>query len=292
MRKRQSGQALVGVLVVMLILFALAGAVTLATSVLLRQRATMRTAYSDDFTAQNAAADAISQVAGSSSLCRRVTPASFPRLSSPEPPLLISLPNTFPSPVADTPQAAYCRRIDQVASTLPSYLYTNVSWDNPPFSSCVKPVPLSSQQGKKVSIFFNARRVNTTVDPYAYVDGNGSNGSSNCSSTRPSLSSLPCGYAMDHQTAPPVIQVLLSCDLTSGSSCGSGSSCYLHIANVSSSLGRVFIVDQTDPSPSSSSIYLLASATGLRSGQDYEETVLLVSVSTNTNRLLYEARLP
>lgn len=274
MRRHQRGQALVGVLVVMLILFALAGAVSLATSVLLRQQSGTRSAYTDDFAAQNATADAVSQVAGSVSRCS-VTAASYPRTARPPTPLSIS----FPNGVTDVAAAAYCGRIDQVASTVPQYLYNNLTWGTT--SKCI--VPQALPRANKVWIFFNARWSSTGGGGYAYVDSDSN--PSLCSSTPPTpTSSFRCGQVIPQPPPAPVISVALSCDL------GGAAPLYLHIANFSAkSPLQVFIMDQD---PQGGSIYLLASATKLRSGPDYEEAILFVSADGSINRLLYEARLP
>jgi hypothetical protein len=63
-RERQSGQALVGTLVIMVIVFAMAGALALAASSLLDRQSTHRTAIDSDLRASDSITAAVAQVAG------------------------------------------------------------------------------------------------------------------------------------------------------------------------------------------------------------------------------------
>lgn len=281
----QRGQALAIVLVVMAVLFALAGAITIGTSVLLRQQGGPWNASTDDLAGQSAVTDAVAQVAGNQPpKCGLTTEEGFPETSQPPTPLSI----TFPNVNTDVSSLAYCNRLDQVSASLPSSFYLIPAWAS---SSCTDlPVPTSSQRSW---IFFNARWM--ASGGYAFVDGNTTMGTCTanpptpkpgtdpCSSTPVQPSCVRCGQVIGPSKQPQVAQVALNCDLR-----GTGN-LYLHVYNPAHSPARAFSVTQDQ---SGGVVYLVAANTRVSSAAAYEEAVLFVGPGGSPNRLLYEAPLP
>jgi len=279
MRAPQSGQALVGAMVVMVILFALAGAVAVAASGLLRQQAATTRAYTDDFGAQSATADAISQVAGTATRCAMpTTTATYARLNGAVPtPLAIS----FPSGMANLTSIAYCARIDQVSTTIGSNFSTDVQWQ----TSCPATLVPSAISGQRVETFFAAR---WTAPGFVYVDRSQACNTRWAASTPcQGQSSIPgcvaCGATMAPAAQVTMIQLALDCDLT-----GATAGWYVHISNQERSPSRIFIVRHD---ASGGSIYLIAAATRADGAGPYEQSILLVPPAGGTNRLLWEAPL-
>lgn len=262
----QSGQALVGVLTVMVVLFALAGAVALAASELLTGRGQSRAA-ADDFQVRSAVSDSVAQLAGSTSRCW-APPVASPLPSSPSPtpsatPLQLALPG------GATPRAL-CSREDAVVAG---------SVQRRDGAGTCFTLDLGQQTGR-VAVLFDVR---PTGSGWVYLDGGSQ---SSCSAT-PDLDSLPptCWQVVG---GGPVAQVDLSCNFQTKTDVR------LHVNIPGNGPGAVFTATQ-NPSASTSSlgsVYLLASGTGVAS-PDYEESVLFVGTSGPfANRLLYEARLP
>jgi len=287
----QSGQALPLVLVVMVVLFALAGAITLGTSELLRQQGGSRTASTDDLAVQSATADAVAQVAGNAnprtSSCP-VSPATIartnplPAITPPVPPTPLTI--NFPNVITNVQSPAYCSRLEQVAGTLTANAYLRLPlWTG----SCLD-VPLPAS-GKQTWVFFDGR---WSSGGYAYVDGD--NAHNPCSLTLPAVSKsactttpkgddcIRCGLTV---AAPkPVTQVALNCDLSGTAPL------YLHVYNTTHvSPARAFFVQQD---PAGGTLYLVAAKTGLNPPTDYEEAILYVGSGGGPNQLAYEAPLP
>lgn len=279
----QKGQALAIVLVVMAILFALAGAIIIGTSALLRQQGGPRNASTDDLATQSAVADAVAQVAGNQPpTCSLDTDEIYPAV--PEPPTPLSI--TFPNVATDVGSIAYCSRLDQVSANLQGNFYLHPTWTN---GSCADVAVSPSSQ--RTWIFFNARW--TGSGGYAFVDGNSTMsscvsrpptpGSNPCSTKPVQPSCMRCGQVIGTTRTLQVAQVALDCDL-SGSA-----SLYLHVYNPAHSPGQAFSVTQD---PTGGVIYLVAANTKVGSAAAYEEAVLFVGPGGNPNRLLYEGSLP
>ena len=261
----QRGQALVGVMVVMVILFAAAGAVALAASTLLVGPGQSQAA-NDDFQVRSAVGDTVSQVAGSRTQCwapLAVSPSPPPPSPTASPtatPLRLSLPG------GAGPQA-FCAREDAV---VPGSVQR---FDG---SGGCATVDLGQRTGR-LAVLFDAR---ATGSGWAYVDGSAP---TTCV-TLPDFDDLPltCWQAVPKAS---IVQVALTCDFKTSTRVR------LHVGIPGTGPGSVFAATQdTSASPSSvGSLYLFASGTGVAS-PDYEESVMFVSASAN--RLLYEARLP
>ncbi len=261
----QRGQALIAVMVVMVVLFALAGAVALAASTLLTGRG-QSVSTNNDFQVRSAVNDTVAQVAGSTSQC------SAPLLTSPSPtppsattatPLQLALPG------GARPQALCVRQDAVVAGSLQRYDGAG---------SCAS-IPLGQRLGH-VAALFDAR---STGNGWAYLGGQAQ---TSCVGGLPDLDSVPATCFQTVAKAP-VVQVALSCPFTTRTNV------FLNLFVPGAGPNAVFAAAQ-DPSASAStlgSLYLLASGTGLPS-PDYEESVLYVSSRGSPNRLLYEARLP
>lgn len=295
----QSGQALALVLVVMAILFALAGALTIGVTELLQQQGGGRAASTDDLTVQSAVADGVAFVAGRQNQCA-VTPATTARTSTNQPAsqVRINFPNgaghASPWPSGN----AFCSRLDHVASSLTASTFSSIDpkWGT---AGCdVVKVP----NGNPTSwIAFNAR---WQPPGYAYVDGQSGNPCNspapprpgNCSSTPKPSDCLRCGQAIGGSNPPPVVQLALECD-TSGSA-----PLYLHIHNTlaiapgpgqpanTGSPARIFFAPES--TSGTGVLYVLAAPTSLKTPSDYEESLLYVGPGGSPNQLVYEAPLP
>jgi hypothetical protein len=310
----QSGQALPLVLVVMIVLFALAGAITLGTSELLRQQGGSRTASTDDLAVQSATADAIAQVAGSSppKQCT-VASASTARFNPPPTPQS-PLPIAFPNVITSVRSTAYCSRLDHVAAGPLTYL--TKAW--PQAGNCL------DQQvtgGQRAWIVLDGR---WKSGGYAYVDGNSEHnpcistpapvtGRTNpCTTTPKGDDCVRCGQTIGPSQQLRVVQVALDCDVSgngsngssgngngssgngngngSGNGSGSGSGkLYLHLYNVVPSPPRTFFVPQDR---NGGTMYLVAADTKFGPPRDYEESVFYVPPGGGADQLLYEAPLP
>ncbi|HSR23139.1 MAG TPA: hypothetical protein VLW53_06285 [Candidatus Eisenbacteria bacterium] len=262
----QQGQALVGVMVVMLILFALAGAVAIGASTLLAGRGQSRLT-NDDFQVRSAVNDSVAQIAGNARIC-----GAPPPLPSPSP---TPAPTPTPSPLSlslppRVSAQAYCMRQDWVE---PGSLQRHA-----PQSNC-DTLPLGQPNGR-VAVLFDAR---ATSGGWAYLD---TRPASTCSTPfpTPSPSDLPCRESFG---ATQLVQVALTCDYASGDSA------FLHI-DVSGPGPRQVFTALENPQGAPGAVgflYLIAAGTGVAS-PDYEESVYYVSDDGATRRLLYEAPLP
>jgi hypothetical protein len=275
--QRQRGQALVGVMVTMLILFALAGAVSIGASTLLAGQKNQGRLYADDFDRQSAVTDALAQVAGTGSTKCDAT-------AKPAPTPLHILPQGPPSPGYD----AYCLGLPNSASTAP----TNLHIDWPTAQKCIN-VDLSSEAGKQW-IFFDARTTldtrtkSASADGWAFVDQKKDVSPQQCQS--PSLltnvdctgNGQNCRICANDFSTVPLVQVALNCDFGN-----STSSAFLHIRNPLQSPRLAFAVNQL--TAGGGSVYLIAANTG-PAPAEYEEAVMYVTTSTNILR--YEARMP
>ncbi len=291
-QRGQRGQALALVLVVMAILFALVGALTIGVSELLRQQGGDRTASTDDLTVQNAVADTVSYVAGSEAQCQ-VTPATMVRSNQqPASPVRLNFPNSAGAPGApptwNSPEGALCSRLDRVAGSLGAgtFSFLPVGWGS---SNClVQQVPNGDA---KSWIGFNGRWKDWG---YAYVDGLSANA---CLSAPPKPGQNPCstnpkacvrcGQTLGPFTKATVVQVALECD-TSGTG-----PLYMHLFNpLMHSPARAFRVPESTSTSGTGVLYLLVTPTTLKTPSDYEEALLYVGPGGTPNQLVYEAPLP
>jgi hypothetical protein len=280
-KQGQRGQALVGVMVTMLILFALAGAVTIGASTLLSGQKNQGRLFADDFDRQSAVTDALAQVAGSGSTKCDATATPAPT------PLDITLPEGAPT---SGPLTAHCLGMPNSSSNPP----TNLHVDWPGAQKCTT-VNLSSQTGNQTGnqtgkqwIFFDARTTlgaGNKPDGWAFVDQSQDVSTRQCQSS--SLlaactgSGPNCRICGTDFSSTKLAQVALHCDFS-----GSTSSTFLHIRNPLQSPRLAFSVNQLSPG---GSVYLIAASTGLAL-EEYEEAVMYVTPSTNILR--YEARMP
>jgi hypothetical protein len=289
----QRGQALALVLVVMAILFALVGALTIGVSELLRLQGGDRTASTDDLTVQSAMADTVSNVAGSQSRCQ-VTPATMVRSNQqPASPVRLSFPNGAGDPETTTwnSPSALCSRLDRVAGSLGAgtFSYLPLSWGS---SNCL--VQQVANGDAKTWIAFNGRwQTQDKAQGYAYVDGLSTNpcvsvppnqGQNQCS-TNPKAC-IRCGQTLGPFANPTVVQVALECD-TSGTA-----PLYLHLFNPLHSPLRAFRVPESTSTSGTGVLYLFAAPTTLRTPSDIEDALLYVGPGGTPNQLVYEAPLP
>ncbi len=285
--RAQRGQAVIGVLVALTVLFALAGAVTIGALALLRQQTGSHNANTDDFAAVSAATDAASLVAGSRTRCTLTSAATFARTTTPTP-----LPIRFPNVTTDVAASAYCSRLDGVAvSSLSTNLYLTPTWSA---NNCTAmPLPAVDAGVQRAWVFFDAR---WSTAGYAYVDGSGAQScsrtppspkASDCLGTTPSASCIRCGQAID--PGGQVVQVTLDCDVSDVG----GGQLYLHAANPGAAAGqlppRVFFAAQD---PTGGSLYVMVADTTGRPGPAYQEVLLFVGPNGSPNQLLYRAPLP
>lgn len=263
----QRGQALVGVMVVMLILFALAGAVAIGASTLLSRRGESGVTTTD-FQARSAVNDSVAQLAGATQRCGAPPPPSPVPTPSPTPtatPLSLSL------PPGGTTTAAFCVREDNVLRDSLQNLPVNGAGP----SGCAT-FTVGQPGAGLLAVFFDTR---TTARGWAFVDDD----PLGPLCTWPLLPT-PCAKSWNAGAAA-VVPVALSCSFSAADTV------YLHV-NTAVTWPRMVFVARQDPTGSPiGSVYLLASGTGLPS-PDYEESVLFVSTDGTSSRLQYEAPLP
>lgn len=262
-----------GVLVVMVILFALAGAVAIGASTLLLRRGQTATT-SADFQVRNAVNDSVAQLAGSTTQC-----GAAPVLSSPSPtpwptptpthtptpsatPLNLTLP---PLPPGLSATALCTREVAVVGGSLQPH--TVQGWQPGCFS-----VPLGQANAKQLAMFFNARSAGS--GGLAYVDNK-----PQC--TQPSS----CSTSFNGTTGS-VVQIALSCPVQPTDTMS------LHVSGIQRSLKTVFTAQQ-DPTgqTTTGSLYLVAAETTVVS-PNHEELLYFVQSNPTVNALLYEAPMP
>jgi hypothetical protein len=264
----QRGQALVGVMVVMVILFALAGAVAIGASTLLASRSSAG-ATMNDFRLRSAVDDSVAQVAGSTSTCW-AAPAPSPSPTSSPIPTPLAL--TLPSP--DGTGQAQCVRMDGVTAGGVSRLPAPA----PGLNGC-RTLGLGKTGPMRVAVLFDV----FMDSGWATVDG-----SPTCPGTAP-VRGAPCTArfpptAGSRPPSGPVwTQIALTCDLADSETA------MLHIHGTSTSPGQVFVAQQTTSGSSPGSVYLLAIQSPVGGGQ-MEEALLYVS-SSRASQLLFEAPL-
>jgi hypothetical protein len=264
----QRGQALIGVMVVMTILFALAGAVAIGASTLLNSRGGSRIT-NDDFQVRSAVNDSLAQIAGNTRIC-----GASPPLPSPSP---VPSPTPTPSPLSlslppRVSAQAFCLREDAVVPESVERAR--------PRSGC-DTIPLGTPNGR-IAVLFDARGV-TGTGGWAYLDDRPGSVACSLPFPSPSPSALPCRRSFG---AAQLLQVALTCDFASGDSA------FLHIDVPGPGPQQVFAARQNpqgDPS-AVGFLYLVASATHV-ANPDYEESLFYVSNDGKTSRLLYEAQL-
>lgn len=266
-QNRQSGQALVGTLVITVLVFAMAGAVALAASSLLERQSSHRTAIAEDLRASDASTAAVAYVLQAHPTCPGITTAGGP----PPPPRFSS---ALPGPYTSS---AFCLRVDEVATpTLAAPVIGMVlNWVPVPGSTCGSAlVPASTKI--RAWLFFSAVAGLTA----AWVDGQ-----SKCD---PNAVKRECPFVPG--LGQPVVQAAMDCDLADVPS-----QAYLHVLNRLSSPTVVRFVANGNPQQSgdqpptpdtTGSIYELVAGTGLSAWPQFEEGAVFVSRDGNTPPIL------
>jgi hypothetical protein len=268
----QRGQALVGVMVVMIILFALAGAVAIGASTLLNSRGSSA-AMNDDFRLRSAMNDAVTQVAGSPRICwgALASPPPSPSPSATPTPLGLSL------PTPDGTSEAQCVRVDGVAAGAVKRVSVPQAVNGCRTLTLPEPGPM------RLAVMFD---VSLSGKGWASLSGDHSTPPSCQLAT---LASGPCVSNFSFTGAPLAsgaawTQVALSCDIPAGETAR------LTIKSPLTSPRQVFAAQQDPHANPPSSVYLLAVHTPI-AASPMEEVVLFVSGDRTTNSLLYEAPL-
>lgn len=269
-RARQGGQALVGVLVTMVVVFSLAAALTLIVSAVLRQQSLPRSAAVEDLRAQNAITAALAGVAGTSggATCKAggtVGDAGCIWLDGAD--------SRLPNIVRLDWSQGYCgvAKINLQKRTL---IWFNargplaLSYVDNQSMGCagipLAPSPLTGSCVTTANSLFN-RKVTQVGITCAY--GNGDNGNGN-------------GNGNDNGNSG-------NGNGNSGNANGIGNrSAYLHVVNPGQS---PVVVRVLGSSRISGSIYSLVAPTGTPPGASFEEGDLFVSASGSSSHLLYEA---
>jgi hypothetical protein len=279
----QRGQALVGVMVVMVILFALAGAVAIGASTLLTSRGSSNS-VNNDFRLHSAVNDSVAQVAGSTHTCGAAPPPSpLPTpTSSPIPtPLTLALPP--PDSTSQTP----CVRMDGVAIGA----VRRIAVPAPSGQTCASSFDLPFTGPVRVAVVFD---VHETAVPnsalgspwgWAYLVPNDFQQVLGCPTLPPNtLNGSPCETTIPASSTPTWTQVALTCDITGNETA------QLRIKGSATSPRQVFAAPQDPHASTLGSFYLLAIQSPV-SGAAMEEALLFVSNDGKTNRLQYEAPL-
>lgn len=263
----QRGQALVAVMVVMIVLFALAGAVAIGASTLLTSHGNSD-ATNDDFQVRSAVSDASAQIAGLPGRCGAPPPLPSP---SPTPsPTLVPTPLNLVLPNAMT--QAFCVRADWVDPTRIDR--------HRPAGNCTT---LSlGQPGGRLAVLFDTR---VTAGGWAYLDTN--QASAGCGAPLPTPSPGPLACRRAFGAGAPVVQVALTCDFAVNESA------YLHLNVAGAGPQQVFSA-RVNPQGQDSAVgvlTLVAAGTGVPK-PDFEESLFYISDDGGTRRLVYEAPLP
>jgi hypothetical protein len=265
----QRGQALVGVMVVMVILFALAGAVAIGASTLLTNRGS-GTANTNDFRLHSAVNDSVAQVAGSTHVCG-AAPAPSPLPTPTSSP--IPTPLTLALPPPDGTSQTQCVRMDGVSIGAVQRLATQ-----PPASGTCRALNLPFTGPVRVAVVFD---VHMSGSGWAYLAPDDFHAPSGCPTSPPlAFDTSPCESSF---SANGWTQVALTCDI------GSNDTAVLRIRSSATSPQQVFAAPQDPHASSLGSFYLLAIQSPV--GATMEEALFYVSNDGNTNRLEYEAPL-
>jgi hypothetical protein len=253
----ESGQALVGTLVIMVLVFAMAGSVALAASSLLDQQTSHRTAIDNDLRASDAITGAVAHVAGHGQDSGPVCDSST---------------TSFPNRLPGFDSTATCIRVDDVASSTLGVIA--LTWSN----GCAN-APLTGSG--KVVLFFSALAsggLKTWVDGNTRCDSD-SYGSGKCTSSITAtvgLKAIECDLG---QVQGPVLHVLNPL---------SSPAAVRFVSKVSGSENGGNQGATTGPT---GSIYELAASTGLPAGPQFEEGSVFVSHDGISTVLLSEAAL-
>jgi hypothetical protein len=259
----ESGQALVGTLVIMVLVFAMAGSVALAASSLLDQQTSHRTAIDTDLRASDAITGAVAHVAGH---------------GQDNGPVCDSSTTSFPNRLPGFDSTATCLRVDEVASATLGVIAL-------PWSGGCANAPLTGSG--KVVLFFSALAsggLKTWVDGNPRCDSD-SYGSGKCTSSITAtvgLRAIECDLG---QVQGPVLHVLnplsspaavrfVNKSSTSGSGTGGGGGANGGGTSQSGSENGGSQAATTGPI---GSIYELAASTGLPAGPQFEEGSVFVS---------------
>ena len=262
LKRRQKGQALVGVLVVMILIFLLAGAVSIGAAALLARLQGTGNAFTDDFAAQSAVAAAASFATAHPSGCSAA---------------VSGLPSTFtvPHPPPGRPQPGLCTSLAGVPPS-PFSSFDLGAWS----SDGCSVTDLSPFKSAQITlwIFFNARWRGSA---FAYVDNvsppSGTISAPACPQVMPS-SKLPCSA----RPSPEAFPVAVSCTLAEHP--------FLFVRNAARQPKQAFYL-QPASQDNDGTLYVTAAGTGRGPGKDYEGAILY-RTGRGALQLRYEAPLP
>jgi hypothetical protein len=274
MTGRQRGQALVAVMVVMLILFALAGAVAIGASTLLSRRNSSGQT-NDDFRVRSAVNDSVAQVAVPARVCGAAPPPSPPPTTSS--PTATPLGLRLPPPDDQAQLKTLCARMDGVAIDGVERLPV------PPGQNGTACRTIDLGKKGRVAVLFDVN-VHQGGDAWAFLDADDDTLHGQCPTSLTGIvpKNSPCGSPT---LSGGWTQVALTCDI------GTDHTAQLHIRASNSSLVQVFAAVQSPQDVSGlGSAYLLAVQTPVASSA-MEEALMFVGNDGSTRRLLYEAPL-
>lgn len=265
LRRRQRGQALVGVLVVMILVFLLAGAVSIGASALMARMGNHGQAVAEDFAAQSAVAAAASYAASPTSTCVGN---------------IVDFTVAQPSPAA---QAGRCAGLGAVP------LNSLTTKDLGPWSGDCSATNLTSYQNTNLVIFFNARWLAPSIPAHtmsAYIDKFQASTPDPCSSN-PAPGNTPCSAAPKSGVSPLVFACNLGVPPT-------GTLWYLIVRNGAAQPRQVFFLSYTSPGiqNNTGTLYVTVAGTGLPTPRDYEQAIFYSPSKGASLQLLYEAQLP
>jgi hypothetical protein len=265
LKQRQHGQALVGVLVVMILVFLLAGAVSIGASSLMARMGNHGQAVAEDFAAQSAVAAAASYAASTSSCVGNIADFTVAQ----------------PSP---GPQAGRCAGLSGVP------LNSLNTKDLGQWSGDCSATNLTSYQNSNLVIFFNARWLPPSIPGHtmsAYIDKFQATSRDPCS-TNPAPGNAPCSAAKPDAGVSPLV---LPCNLTAPPT---GTLWYLIVRNAAAQPRQVFFLSYTTPGIQSNTgtLYVTVAGTGLPTPRDFEQAIFYSPSKGAPLQLLYEAQLP
>ena len=277
----QRGQAIVGVLVVMTLVFLLAGAVSIGASAVLAREAKPRDGVTDDLFVQSAVSASASHVAAQgASSCPTLNPpgsgaagGTGGAVNAP-PPFTITLPPTPGTADPALKDRAYCAGVGRAAGA-PDRL--NLSW---PSGDCsVTPLP-----GGQSAVWVLMGTRSWSSKSFAYV---AESPQQPCPTVLPTDPSVKCSAVTgaNPKSAGPMAFIAMFCDLSAARQ-----PTFLYVVNNHVRSPQHAYLGASDPH-SSTTCYLVESGTHLAPPNDTEEALILVPGSQRA-QVRYEEALP
>jgi hypothetical protein len=278
----QRGQAIVGVLVVMTLVFLLAGAVTFAASAVLAAESRPQGAVTDDLMVQSAVAGGAAHVAGGGSCNTQTPPAGaaggIVDLSPPS--FQVPMPaDPHSKSSAQRSAGAFCLAVAKAASRA---VRLPLTWTAGSVTCAITPLPADYAKGRVWILFGTTAWSQSSV---AYV-ADGQPPAVCQAASSPSGSSSRCQPATPQspQLSRPMALAALYCDLT-----GAAGTPYLYVRNGPQMPQVAYLAHRDDVNGGTTT---LVEASTLLSGPRRYEEALVFSRGSSRAQILSEGVLP